>query len=169
MLDDPTIRRFLMDDYPRLVNAVSLICGSFATGEDAVQEALVRAWTRSSRGESIGALANWVAAVAINRSRSQWRRNRAEAHAHARARELQPVADPAGERHVELQQALSALPRRQREVAVLRYLIEMSTRETATTLGVSEGTVKNSLAKARAALADALRITESEVNDVEDR
>ena len=38
----------------------------------------------------------------------------------------------------------------------LRYFLQCDTRETAIALGVSEGTVKNSLAKARAALATAL-------------
>lgn len=168
MLDDAAIRQFLMDDYPRLVNAVSLICGSFTAAEDAVQEALVRAWSGSARGERIDSLANWVAAVAINVARTSWRRGRAEARAQARLRGAQQVADPANDRHVELQRALAALPRRQREVAVLRYLVEMSTRETARTLGVSEGTVKSSLAKARSALAGSLRIHDAEVNDVED-
>lgn len=167
MLDDVTIRQFLMDDYPRLVNAVSLISGNFASAEDAVQEALVRAWTRSSRGERIDSLANWVAAVAINLSRSSWRRSRAEQRARQRSTGSRRPIDPAEERHVELQRALASLPRRQREVAVLRYLVEMSTRETAQTLGIGEGTVKNSLAKARAALADALGVYEEEVNDVE--
>lgn len=166
MLDDVTIRQFLMDDYPRLVNAISLISGDFATAEDAVQEALVRAWTRSSRGERIDSLANWIAAVAINLSRSTWRRGRAEHRARERLAGARRSVDPAGERHVELQRALAALPRRQREVAVLRYLVEMSTRETADTLGIGEGTVKNSLAKARGALAEALGVHE-EVNDVE--
>ena len=43
----------------------------------------------------------------------------------------------------------------------------MDTREVADALGVSEGTVKNSLAKARAALAVTLQIDEQEENDVE--
>jgi DNA-directed RNA polymerase specialized sigma24 family protein len=51
---------------------------------------------------------------------------------------------------------------------VLRYLLGMSTHDVAETLGVSGGTVKNSLSKARAALAHELRIEEGE-DDVEDR
>ena len=66
--------------------------------------------------------------------------------------------------------ALAALPRRQREVAVVRFLLEMSTAEVATTLGISEGTVKSSLARARAHLIDALALHDAEVtNDVEGR
>ena len=46
--------------------AVSLACGSRAAAEDAVQEALARAWERSERGEHIESLRAWVMKVAIN-------------------------------------------------------------------------------------------------------
>lgn len=160
LLDDTTIRELLRADYARLVNAVALVSGSFAAAEDAVQEAIVRAWT--SR-EPIGSPASWVAVVAMNLSRSTWRRTLAE----RRARERLGVASTedarAVDERVDVARALGALPRRQREVAVLRYFLQLSTQETATALGVSTGTVKNSLAKARASLAVALR----EIDDVE--
>jgi RNA polymerase sigma-70 factor (ECF subfamily) len=79
-----------------------------------------------------------------------------------------PVQAPPSEDHLEVARALSALPRRQREVAVLRYLLEMSTDEVASALGIGEGTVKSSLARARAHLVDALSMHDDEVtNDVE--
>ena len=53
--------------------------------------------------------------------------------------------------------------------AVLRYSGD-ATREVAEVLGISEGTVKNSLSKARDALAIQLAVTDKEVpSDVEDR
>jgi DNA-directed RNA polymerase specialized sigma24 family protein len=55
-------------------------------------------------------------------------------------------------------------------VAVLRYLLEMSTAEVAATLRITEGTVKSSLARARAHLVEALAVHNTEVaNDVEGR
>lgn len=48
----------------------------------------------------------------------------------------------------------------------MRYFLQCDTRETAAALGVSEGTVKSSLAKARSALALALR-EDDDVNDLE--
>ena len=55
-MDETEIRLFLRDGYPRLVGAVALVTGDFTTAEDAVQEAVARAWERSERGETIVAL-----------------------------------------------------------------------------------------------------------------
>jgi len=166
VLDDTTIREFLRDDYPRLVNAVALLTGDASGAEDAVQEALVRAWIRSDRGDVIESLPAWVAVVAMNLTRSGWRRVTAERR--ARALLASVVADDSrGVDRVDIQRALAGLPRRQRQIAVLRYFLQMDTREVADALGVSEGTVKNSLSKARDALAVTLQIDEQEENDVE--
>ena len=168
-LDEAEIRGFLARDYPRLVNAVALASGSYPAAEDAVQEALVRAWIRSERGEGVESLPAWVAAVALNLTRSGWRRTMAERRARRRLPERSGAATPS-EEHMDVARALEALPRRQREVAVLRYLLEMSTAEVAATLGIAEGTVKSSLARARAHLAEALQLHDTEVtNDVEGR
>jgi RNA polymerase sigma factor (sigma-70 family) len=169
-LDEAEIRGFLARDYPRVVNAVALASGSYPAAEDAVQEALVRAWMRSERGERLESLPAWVAAVALNQTRSGWRRAMAERRAKQRlGGSMAPETAP-NEDHVEVVRALAALPRRQREVAVLRYLLEMSTAEVAAALGIGEGTVKSSLARARTHLVNALAVHDTEVtNDVEGR
>jgi len=169
-LDEAEIRGFLSRDSPRLVNALALASGSYPAAEDAVQEALVRAWMRSERGEQVESLPAWVAAVALNLTRSGWRRAMAERRARRRFPERSVSAATPSEEHIDVARALEALPRRQREVAVLRYLLEMSTAEVARTLGITEGTVKSSLARARAHLAEALQVHDTEVtNDVEGR
>ena len=161
---------FLAGEYPRLVNAVALACGSYPAAEDAVQEALVRAWMRAERGERPESLAGWIAAVALNHTRSAWRRTIAERRATRRLADRIRPAEAPSEDHVEVARALAALPRRQREVAVLRYLLQMSTAEVAAALGIGQGTVKSSLSRAREHLADALQVHEVEVtNDVQGR
>src|SRR5204863_7296044 len=80
-LDEQAIRSFLATDYPRLVAGVALMCGSRAAAEDAVQEALARAWERTERGERIESLRAWVTKVAINLVRSGFRRRMAERRA----------------------------------------------------------------------------------------
>ena len=168
-LDDLEIRAFLAEEYPRLVNAVALASGSYPAAEDAVQEALVRAWIRSERGGSIDSLPAWVASAALNLTRSGWRRTMAERRASRRLPAAREVEAAPSEDQVEVARALAALPGGEREVAVLRYLLGFDTRETAAVLSVGEGTVKSSLSRARTHLAETLRVHDLEVNDVEGR
>ncbi len=141
---------------------MALTCGSYPAAEDAVQEALVRAWQRDDGGAPIDSLDAWVATVALNLSRSGIRRAIAERKAkHQLATDAPTSAAAAEGDTVDLERALSRLPRRQRETVVLRYLLEMDTREVAAVLKVSEGTVKSQLARARANLAADLGVHEA--------
>ena len=164
-VDEIALREFLHSAYPRLVAGVALVFGSRPTAEDAVQEALLRAWERSEKGEEIESLNAWVTTVAMNLARSGLRRLRSERRARARLRG--PAAgEPAGSDRIDVERALSSLPRRQREAVVLRYYLQMDTREVAGALGINEGTVKSTLSRARAALADRLGVQEpEEAND----
>jgi RNA polymerase sigma-70 factor, ECF subfamily len=115
-------------------------------------------------GETINSLPAWVTRAAVNLARSRLRRIRAE----GRARERTPTKGPPVTEDVRLdvERALGMLPRRQREVTVLRYYLGYDVAETAATLGVSEGTVKTSLFRARKALAAALgEPDDEETND----
>jgi RNA polymerase sigma-70 factor (ECF subfamily) len=160
-VDEVVIREFLHTSYPRLVAAVALTSGSRPAAEDAVQEALIRAWERSDKGEEIDSLEGWVTTVALNLARSGVRRLRSERRARARLH-ASMVGDPPTSDRLDVDRALAALPRRQREVAVLRYYLQLSTREVASALELDEGTVKSTLFRARAALAATLGIEEKE-------
>jgi RNA polymerase sigma-70 factor (ECF subfamily) len=162
-LDEHTIRAFLATDYPKVVAGIALISGSRAAAEDAVQEALARAWERSERGERIESLKAWVATVAVNQVRSGFRRLRAERRARRRSGPggwtdvgggLPSV--PGAEQAVDVGRALMALPRRQREATVLRYYLDLDVAEVARALRINEGTAKTTLHRARRALASAL-------------
>lgn len=160
-VDEIWLREFLHTAYPRLVAAVALVCGSRPAAEDAVQEALLRAWERSEKGEEIESLNAWVTTVALNLARSGLRRLRSERRARARI-QRPAIMDPAGSERIDVERALSTLPRRQREAVVLRYYLQMDTREVAGALGINEGTVKSTLFRARATLATALGVLEDE-------
>lgn len=162
-LDDETIREFLETSYPRLVAAVALVAGSREAAEDAVQEALARAWERSDRAEPIDSLAAWVTRVSLNLSKSRLRRLRAEARAVERLRPPREATER--ESRTDVERSLLRLARRQREVTVLRYYLGMDLKEIAATLGISEGTVKTQLFRARRALADLLGDGEQEEVD----
>ena len=161
-LDDETIREFLETSYPRLVAAVALVAGSRDAAEDAVQEALARAWERAGT-EEIRSLPAWVTRVSLNLSRSRWRRLRAEARATDRLERAS--TPPPAESLPDVERALTRLSRRQREVTVLRYYLAMDLSEIAGVLGITEGTVKTQLFRARRALAELLGDGEQEEVD----
>jgi RNA polymerase sigma factor (sigma-70 family) len=162
---DDRIREFVLGEYRQVVATVELVCGSLATAEDSVQEALARAWEREARGEEIRSLGAWVTTVAMNLARSQMRRWRCERKARDRllplARAVPDAPAASGEAHA-VREALRALPRRQREVTALRYYLGLDVAEISARLGTSTGTVKSLLFRAREALARTLEDKDEE-------
>ncbi len=156
---DDRIRAFVGEEYRQVVATVELVCGSLPTAEDSVQEALARAWEREVRGEDIRSLGAWVTTVALNLARSQMRRWRSERRARDRLVPLQqslPDAPAASSEALAVREALRGLSRRQREVTALRYYLGLDVAEIAAQLGISDGTVKSLLFRARQSLAEAL-------------
>jgi RNA polymerase sigma-70 factor (ECF subfamily) len=166
--DAEAFGRFVEAEYQRLVRAVALACGSAVVAEDAVQEALARAWERRRRGEQIESLGKWTVTVALNVVRSGARRARIQRRIWPRLAQdvtWNPVGDVEG---VDLRAALTGLPRRQREATVLHYYLGLPLREIAGVLGVSEGTVKTALWRARATLARHLEDQHDEDEEMDD-
>jgi len=149
------------------VAAVALVSRSRPGAEDAVQEALARAWERTDRGERIESLRAWVVTVALNVVRSGFRRRRAERRATSRFTGASSGPAATGDR-VDIARALAALPRRQREATVLRHYLDLDVGEIATILHVEQGTVKTTLFRARRALSKSLgeRADAKEANDL---
>lgn len=123
------------------------ILGDRGDAEDVAQEALARAHVRwralAERPEG------WVVRVAANLAIDRTRRRR-----RALPTAVVPVgtADPATAERLDLVRALDRLPRRQRQVVVLRYLADRSELDVARELGCSVGTVKSSAARGLQAL-----------------
>ena len=93
--------------------------------------------------------------VALNLSKSRLRRVRAEARARERAEARWSVDEPQDAR-LDVELALAKLSRRQRQATVLRYYLGYDVIEIARTLGVSEGTIKTTLHRARHTMAATL-------------
>jgi len=159
-LDEGAIRAFVLEDYPRIVTGLSVMCGNRAAAEDAVQDALAKAWERSERGERIEQLAGWVTVVARNALRSWFRRVRVEHRARGALRHEGDRSRTTGmaDDHVDVMRALAVLTRTQRDTTVMHYYLGMTVAEVGRALGVSDGTVKSTLHRARQILGPALGI-----------
>ncbi len=153
------IRDFVDRHSQRVVGALTLMTGDRATAEDAVQEALVKAWLHD--GEPIQQLPAWITVVATNHARSAYRRKASEGRALTKAGGRAAPAPQSPEPPDEaLLAALRALPERERQVAVLHYVLDESVATIASALDIAEGTVKTLLFRARQHLAAELRIEE---------
>lgn len=151
-------------EYPRLVGALTVVCGDRSEAADCVQEAFVRAWeNRGKLGEDAG---GWVRVVATRVAISRWRKTRNAVLAwtkDAARRDLGRGGDPAGEASIAWQgrawHALRELPSAQRETLAMFYVLDMPVAEIAQLMGVAVGTVKARLSRGRQAMALALTST----------
>jgi RNA polymerase sigma-70 factor (sigma-E family) len=129
----------------RLAYRVSFrVLGDRGDAEDVAQEALARTHLRWARLRDRPE--GWVVTVATNLSIDRLRRRR---HAPLSVRATEPlvlVDAHLGER-VDLAHALRRLPRRQRQVVVLRYLADWSELDVAEALGCAPGSVKSHAAR----------------------
>ena len=115
------------------------LLGQRTVAEDVAGEALARAYSRWSSVS--GHAEAWVITVATNLALDIGRQR---ARAASRGRQVideQPIDQV--ETRLDLQAALRALPRRQRQVVALRFLGDFSEQATAAALGLSVGTVKS--------------------------
>jgi len=141
-----------------LVRLALLMTGDVATAEDVVQDAferLHRRWPSLHRQDS--GLA-YVRSSVLNGCRSVHRRARvARRHAARLAEPPASGADAAADERSDLMAALLGLPRRQREVLVLRYYADLDVAEIAATLRIGPSTVRSTAARGVAALGRALQ------------
>ena len=124
-----------------------------AEAEDAVAEAFARAWASWHKVRKAQSPAAWVVRTAVNANISWWRKRRHETTTTDAPNE-QPATEIAGS--TDLVAAVRRLPPRQREVVVLRYLLDLDTATTARSLGIAPGTVAAHLHHAIAALREQL-------------
>jgi len=145
------IASFVAARWQGLVRFGFMLTGDRAGGEDLVQEALLRCLPSWGRLDPQGVEA-YVRKVM---SRLAWKAHRHPLRMSSSPNEAEPItadiADASSE-HSDLRQALSALPRQQRVVLVLRYWQDLSEAEIADLLGCRQGTVKSRASRAYAQL-----------------
>jgi RNA polymerase sigma-70 factor (sigma-E family) len=143
----------------RLVGLAALLVDDRQAAEDVVQDAFV-ALHRHWRGlRDPNAAVAYLNRSVVNGSRDALRRgrraDRAVLRLVPRAEELDSAEHDVLAHHdaERMWTSVSALPRRQREVLVLRYYLEQNESEIAETLGISRGSVKQHASRGLAALA----------------
>jgi RNA polymerase sigma factor (sigma-70 family) len=148
---DASFRRLFATAY----QAAFRILGSRAEAEEVAQETLARCLVRWRRVAPYAEA--WVSRTAVNLAIDVYR-HRSKAPPPTRGEHVNPP-DRLVELRADLVRALRLLSRRQRDVVVMRYLVELPEREVAQLLGCSEGTVKRHATRGLAALRRELGIT----------
>jgi RNA polymerase sigma-70 factor (ECF subfamily) len=165
---DATHERFMQlarRDLDRAYRLAGLILGDALEAEDAVQDALLRAWRSAASLRDVDGFQAWFDRILVNGCRDRLRRRRT-----VRFIPLDASHDPSAsgdpfraivERDA-LLMGLRALNPDERVVVVLHYWGDLRLEDIATRLGAPLGTVKSRLHRARATLRSRLETHASE-------
>jgi RNA polymerase sigma-70 factor (ECF subfamily) len=132
---------------PMLYRIAARAAGSRALAEDAVQEALTLAYQRLDRYTPDTSLKAFLAAIAVRKAqtllRTERRRRAREDVADAPERIAGPAEMVSAARTAQrVREAIAALPKKRRAVALLRLDAGMSYPEIAEALGTTEGSAR---------------------------
>jgi RNA polymerase sigma-70 factor (sigma-E family) len=161
--DETAFRAYAISRRPALRRTAYLMCGDWHQADDLVQTALTKlyvAWKRVRNDDQPDAYTRRILTRCfLDERRRPWRREAPT--------EVLEAAAPAAlstEDALDLRDALTRLPARQRATVVLRFWADASVAETADALGCTEGTVKSQTARAistlRSLLADPVLVEE---------
>src|SRR6478735_12283411 len=156
-LTDEEFTELVHAAWPGLYRTAYLMLGDHQLAEDLTQTALAKTYASWRKVQDPAAAPAYARVVLANTAASWFRKH---GWRNERPTEVLPDAgveqDPTN--RTALAAALQELAPRQRAVVVLRYYDDLSVREVAQALGISEGTVKSqtsdALAKLRAVLGD---------------
>ena len=148
------------EHYWPMVRSLSVACGDREAAADAVQDAFTRAYVRWRRISRYDHPAGWIRHVALNRLRDHFRheqrgvlvRARLANDAEVDSTAAASAVSAASERDDELMVAVANLPQQQRIAVSLFYVEQLSVREIAASMKLSDGAVKYHLHAGRTAL-----------------
>lgn len=157
----------LMGAYEKKIYGLCLrMMGNSHDGEDAAQEAIIRIWQKMPQYREQSSFGTWAYRVAASCCMDAIRKRRTQPSLEEMGadgfepRDESPTPHEEvekGEREAAVQKAVSSVPEAMRAVFLLRDVHGRSVEETARILGISEGTVKSRLSRARLKIAAALR------------
>lgn len=143
-----------------LVRLARLLVDDLTTAEDVVQDAFLALHRQRAALLDPDKALPYLRVAVVNRSRSVIRR-RVVARRHLRVAEPDhgaPADEPVllAEEHRAVLAAVESLPRRQREVLVLRFWENLTDAEISAALGIAEVTVRATVSRAAAAVGTIL-------------
>jgi RNA polymerase sigma-70 factor, ECF subfamily len=125
--------------------------------EDAVQDALIKAWKSRWRVRDPERFPAWLATIARHRARDVFRKRRTVALSEQIVEPIEPEPSDTSVLDRELHSALAALPEVHRAALTLRYFEEMDYRSIENALGLTNGALRGILGRALAAMRKQLR------------
>ncbi|MGA4838148.1 RNA polymerase sigma factor [Streptomyces sp. G45] len=160
--DVTSLTTVVMTSQPHVRKFARTLCASPQDAEDAAQEAMIILYRKIGTLRATGALASWMFRIVRHECLRQVRllvsRRRDDAPTELEA-PAEPSAEDAVLRGLEAERiaaAVSALPREQRQVLILRDVQGLPGKTVADMLGLSNAAMKSRLHRARTALRQSL-------------
>lgn len=152
---DLDFERWYRQEHHRVLTALAVAGGDVEIAREATDEAFVRAYERWPRVRAMDSPGGWLYRVALHELRRRARRQTLERellrrHHQPSETAQPPIADP------NLWDAVRDLPRRQRSAVALRYVLDLTERDVAATMGISRGAASATLTAARKRLHEAI-------------
>jgi RNA polymerase sigma-70 factor (ECF subfamily) len=154
-MDERTFERVIGEYAGRLYAVAYRMLGNRADAEDAVQRALLKCFAARASYSPRWAVSTWLYRAVANVCIDELRRRKVRGEQVS----LEDVgAQPAGAAgsRVDLDRALTRVPREARMLLALHYVNGLGYRELAAIRGISVNTVKSQLARGKAILKQAL-------------
>ena len=152
---DKTVFRALAEDYRSMVYRIALnFFRNIQDAEDATQEVMLKLYLRTAPFDSKDHARNWLIQVTLNHCRSVWRSPWRQRVSLEDLTAAIPFSKP---EDGELFQTVMSLPEKHRTVLYLFYYEDLSVREIAEVLKLSETAVTSRLSRARNALKNEWR------------
>ncbi|MFC9701191.1 RNA polymerase sigma factor [Streptomyces sp. NPDC056943] len=163
--DIASLTTVVLESQPHVRKFALSLCASPQDAEDAAQEALIILYRKIGTLRASGALASWMFRIVRNECLRQLRllaARRDEAPDPGPEAAAEPSAEESALHRLEVERiaaAVSALPRDQRQVLIMRDVQGLPGRTVANALGLSSAAMKSRLHRARGSLRDALAAT----------
>ncbi|MFF5932107.1 RNA polymerase sigma factor [Streptomyces sp. NPDC012508] len=167
--DVTSLATVVMESQPHVRKFARALCASPQDAEDAAQEALIILYRKIGTLRATGALASWMFRIVRNECLRQVRLfvSRGDGAAAEADVSAEPSAEEAVLHRLEVERlaaAVSALPRDQRQVLILRDVQGLPGKTVARSLGLSTAAMKSRLHRARAALRHSLAATDHAID-----